>query len=57
MINTKDEFESMERALKPNKAKIRYNVNKILDEFEGDDHAQLLMIIKEMIEKEMNNGK
>ena len=54
MLSTKDEFRLMEEEVYPNKAKIRAEVNKILNEFEGDDKADLLMIIKEKIEKEFN---
>ena len=49
MINTEDEFRGMEEELYPNKARIRAKVNKILNEYKGDDLSQLLNVIKEEV--------
>ena len=39
-----------------NKQVIREEVNKIIAEYDGEDMSQLLMIIKERIEKRIGNG-
>ena len=52
MISTEDEFRGMEEAIYPDKARVRAKVNKILNEYDGKDHVQLLGIIKEMIDDE-----